>query len=233
MKFSTALAPRGSRPGGSGSARDPSGDVHGQGTPAGPRPHRQGATARTAATASRQGRAPEQAVDLQGLDGVGAAGRVEAARRRQRGRDPALVAAHQGDERPRARRRRRSGPGDRRPSPCRSRPSSGPAQDRPKAGVEVVAQDGRRRLAAGGNARTTRRGPGGRSPGAGGPGGAAAGRRGVARPSPRRPGSPRNPRAAERRRGRGRRQAPRDGRPVEGGRRVGPGARPRRTRPGG
>ena len=96
MKFSTALAPRGSRPGGSGGGTRP---VRRRST-AGARRRDLVHAARVPRRAAqqpphRQRRALEQAVDLQGLDGVGAAGRVEAARRRQRRGDPALVAAHQ------------------------------------------------------------------------------------------------------------------------------------------
>ena len=223
MKFSTALAPRGSRPGGSGRHATR------------PEKSTEGARRRDLVHAARvprraaqqpphrQRRAREQAVHLEGLDGVGAAGRVEATRRRQDGRDPALVAAHERDERP-----RRPGRAGTRPRRRRSRPCPGPAQDRPQTGVEVVAQHGgrcvRRRRQRPNHQPGTRRAA---SPGARRGGGAACGRRGGAPPTRRRRGSPRDRRAADASARSGTAAGTRGGRPVEGGRRVDPGGRPR------
>ena len=237
MKFSTALAPRGSRPGGSGgrrATRPETFDV--QGTPAGRGPPRQGATARTAAAATPPGR-------CRGA-GRGPAG-PRPRRCCRRGRSGTSAAA-----------RERSSAGSRAPgrstaarrqeAPTDAARGPSSVADAFTAVVRSVRRtarrpesrsspsDGRRCLRGRRAAPGRPDGP----PAAGSPDAVAdqmAQPAGDAMPHDRatdRRGSPRNRPAAGVRRVRGGGSVA-DAPPVEGGRRVAPGARPRRTRPGG
>ena len=160
MKFSTALAPRGSRPGGSGGRRRPvrrrcTGGVTGgtgstppgcHGRAAQQPPYGEPVPRSSPWTCSASTRRRCRS----GRSGRSAAGR---------GRSSAGSRGAAPIERPgRAARRRAPCAG-----PAVTTGPPGPAQDRPQAGVEVVAELRRRGAsAAGGSARTTSRAPGGR-----------------------------------------------------------------------
>ena len=228
MKFSTALAPRGFRPGGSGGPATRPGtiDFPARGEAVRGR-SRQGATARSAAAARSRarhrggGRGPASASTAYALQLGwkrqlgGRAGEIQRWYPRSiatSGRTDCRVGAVM-----RADRRigRRSAP-----RPCGAR----------RRGRRPAPTTGRPRRVAVPGRRAGRRAAGPR--GGRGRGGAAGGRRGAARPTRRRRGSPRNRRADTSSAGSGAEggtDAPR----VEGGHPGDPGGWSRRTRPAG